>query len=54
VCIYVWVYTHEYSAHRDQKRVPDPLELELQVTVSHAFVLHLDGSFFFLFASFYF
>lgn len=32
VCVPVLVHIH---AHRDQKRVLDPLELELQVVVNH-------------------
>lgn len=35
ICIYVYVSVRvckcEFRAHRDQKRVPDVLELELQV-----------------------
>jgi hypothetical protein len=32
-CIYVCVL-YAYSTHRDQRRVSDPLELELQLSVS--------------------
>lgn len=35
VCISVWVCAHECRPHRDQARMPDSLELELQASVSY-------------------
>lgn len=35
MCVCMWLYARACCAWRDQKRVTDPLELKLQMTVSH-------------------
>ena len=35
VCISVWVCAYQRRPHRDQARMPDSLELELQASVSY-------------------